>query len=198
MPDTTICLVAIVSGLAASACGAQSEVRYYQQDGVTYRETRATVRRPVSETQIQEHQQTVYRPRYSTHIHQASRTVYTPVIQYHWQARWYGWWNPFQEPYVAYDLEPYTYWQARQETFRMPVSQQELVPEQRTVRVPVTTLRFVEKEEVWRVAIVPPGQAASSPPPPVQTAEGGPIGGIARLDGDPPRQGTGGPWHARR
>jgi hypothetical protein len=60
------------------------------------------------------------------------------------------------------------------------------VPETRTVKVPVRTLRFVEQEQVRVVAVGPaprqvvvPQQAAASP--------GLPLGGVSRLESDPPR-----------
>ena len=198
MRDLAISILILVGASAATLFGAESEVRFYQQDGVTYRETRAVVRRPVSQTRVEQREQTVYRPRYSTDMRHTTQSVYTPVTQFYWEARWHGWWNPFQEPYVAYHAVPYTSWQARQQSVRVPVTGRELVPEKQTVRVPVTTLRFVEKEEVSRVAIRP---RPASPPRTVRQTRDGPIGGIARLEGDPPRYGTAvgaGPWRTRR
>ena len=194
-------IAALVGGLAAASFGAEADVRYYQQHGVTYRETRAVVRRPVSQTRIEQREQTVYRQRYSTEMRSTTQSVVTPVVQYYWQAQWHGWWNPFQQPYLAYHAVPYTSWQTRQQTVRLPVTQRELVPEKRTVRVPVTTLRLVRKEEVSRVAVKPAPSAPALAPSIAGQARDAPIGGIARLERDPPRQGTSvtaDGWRARR
>ena len=114
MRNVMLCFAALLGCFTAPALGAESNVRFYEQDGVTYRETRAVVWRPVSETRMEQRDETVYRQRYSTETRPTTQPVHTPVTQFYWEARWHGWWNPFQEPYVAYHAVPYTAWRTRQ------------------------------------------------------------------------------------
>jgi hypothetical protein len=200
-PLLSIFVIMLSVGVATTAVATEPEVRFYEQDGVTYRETRGLVRRPVSETRIEQREETVYRARYSTQSRETTQTVYTPVTRFYWEARWHGWWNPFQDPYLAYHAVPYTAWHARQQAVRVPLTQRDLVPEKRTVGVPVTRLRFVEKEAVSRVAVRPRTTRIASTPPAAPQAGAGVMGGITRLEGDPPRYGTAtnaGTWQARR
>ena len=44
---------------------AQPSVRYYTENGVTYKETRSTVRRPVVEKRMEQREKTVYREKIS-------------------------------------------------------------------------------------------------------------------------------------
>jgi len=171
-------------GLVSHNVSTADEVRYYEKDGVTYKETRRVVREPISETRLEQKQQTVYREQYRTEMKDSQRTVYQPVTEYRWQAYLHGRWNPLVQPYWAYRLVPSTRWVARQETVRMPVTQRELVPETRTVQVPITTQRVAEREIIERVAV-------SASPSGAQTAQSGrPLGGVARLESDPPRDST--------
>jgi hypothetical protein len=201
MPRHWMLCAATLYCAAISGTILASEVRYFVEDGVTYRETRRRVRRPVSETQVADREVTVYRERYTTDMRELVRTEYTPVVRHHWEPRWHGWWNPFQDPYVAYHLVSSTYWQPYQRTVRTPVSKREWVPEKRVVRAPVTKLRFVEQEEVSRVAVNPPPRFARQASPSAPTSNHDAVVGIARLDGDPPRRGTGkldSGWRTRR
>src|SRR6476620_8349935 len=56
-------LLVLSAGIAPTRA---QEVVYYEENGVTYRETRQIVRCPVAETKIQESEQTVYRPQWKT------------------------------------------------------------------------------------------------------------------------------------
>ena len=40
---------------------------------------------------------------------------YTPVVEYQWEPRLEGRWNPFRQPAVAYRHVPRTHWQAEQQ-----------------------------------------------------------------------------------
>ena len=155
---------------------AADEVRYFEKDGVTYRETRRVVRRPVVETRLESREQTVYREQLRTEVQETQRTYHTPVTEYQWATRMRGRWNPFIQPYYTQELVPTMRWEARQDVVRVPVSRRELVPEKRTVQVPVTTQRVAEEEVITRVAV-------SSTP-------AGALGGVARLENDPPRHGA--------
>ena len=55
----------LVSGTFAAA---EETVRYFEQNGVTYRETRRIEPRPVTATEWEERQRTVYRDRYVTEM----------------------------------------------------------------------------------------------------------------------------------
>lgn len=167
------------------------EVRYFQRDGVTYRETRQTIRRPVVETQMQPREETVYREQVATEMRDNPRTVFIPVTQYVYEPRVHNLLNPFSPTYIAYHPVPRTYWETRTETVRVPVTYREVVPETRVVQTPVTSLRFVEEEKVDVVAVSPP--AAPLLPQgqtPAVIARRDQIGGVLRLEGDPPRYGS--------
>jgi hypothetical protein len=196
--------IAVLVVLCAAPWARGTEaVHYYAKDGVTYRETRRVVQRPVSETHAQQSTQTVYREENVTELRDTTRERWTPVTEYRWEAVWIGRWNPFVQPYLAYRYVPRTHWQRATETVKTPVVCRRLVPETRVVSVPVTTQRMVEEETITRVAVS--GAAAPQLPwtQPTSTAslvpvpgDSGPIGGVARLESDPPRQGVSTAWRA--
>ena len=219
IPALTMALLGCVTTLYAD------EVRYYDQGGVTYRETRHVIQRPVLDTQIRETTQTFYRETYTTQIRESVRERWTPVTDYRLETYWVGRWNPFVQPYQAQRYVPYTRWEKATEVVKTPVACRQLVPETRTVRVPVTTQRLVDEEVITRVAVAgrpspevpwttpsttsPPSMGLASsaaaspstagrlvpvPESPPATVTPGPIGGMARLESDPPRQG----WRACR
>jgi hypothetical protein len=152
-----VCLFGMIDSTSAD------EVRYVQQNGVTYRETRRTVREPAADVVWQDQQQTIYREQYTTEMRDTVRTTYVPVTQYQSEPRWHGWWNPFREPELAYHSVPRTHWEARTETVRVPVTYRQYIPETQTVRVPVRSLGFVEKEKIDRVAVSPTTPAIPTP-----------------------------------
>ena len=173
--------VVVVCGVSAAL--AQDGVRYYQDGGVTYREVRRVVQRPVVETRLEQRQQTVYQPQYTTEVVPTTRTVYTPVTEYRWEPRWHNTWNPFSSPYVAYHLTPNTRWDARAEQSQQTVTRYNVVPQTQTVQVPVTTQRVVNEEIVSRMPVqgaVPAGAVTTEVAR--QT-----VGGISKLENDPPR-----------
>lgn len=175
-----------LSGLAvAVACGTTAtadDIRYYQDGGVTYREVRRVVQRPVVETKLEQRQQTVYQPQYTTEVVPTTSTVYTPVTEYRWEARWHNTWNPFSDPYVAYHLVPTTRWDSRAVQGQQTVTRYNVVPQTQTVQVPVTTQRVVNEEIVSRMPVQAPPAGAV-----VSTASGQAVGGITKLENDPPR-----------
>ena len=191
--------IALLVGYVAATAGAADDVRYYQQNGVTYRETRTVVKQPVNDVQYRDLQQTIYRNRYTTEMRNVVRNGYVPVTRYTWEPRWHGQWNIFQGPHLAYHLVPYTNWENRQQTIQVPTTRREVVPETRTVRVPQTNLRYEDRVQVTRVPVGPSAphvsSAAAQHPtpifrPPMQNVDQREVyGGIARLDGDPPRYG---------
>lgn len=187
----------------ASWAGANEEVRYFEKDGVTYRETRRVVQQPVVETRSEASTQTVYREETVTELRDTVRERWTPVTEYRWEAFWVNRWNPLAKPYLAYRYVPSTRWERSTETTKTPTVSRRLVPETRTVHVPVTRQRMVEQEIISRMAVSGPANTATPWTQPVMTAglvpinsASRPIGGVARLESDPPRQGTSTAWRS--
>jgi len=176
------------------------EARFYEQDGQTWRESRRTVSRPIREVDYAPQSETVYETRYRTEMQSFSRPVYVPTTQYQWVPRWHGRWRIFQGPHLAYHLVPQTVWSVQRNDYQLPTTRVESVPITRTVQVPRTELKFVEKEEVTRVPVGPPRTIASRPVTD-EYSSGAIYGGVARLEGDPPRRGpvfSSDGWRARR
>ena len=176
--------LAFVSSLGAAALPAE-EVRYFEQDGLTYKETRRVVQRPVNEIKYEQRQQTVYREQTQTDLVETSRTVHHPVTEYRWVTVMKGRWNPLVQPYFTQELVPVHTWQPREHIIRTPVQRRELIPEQRTVSVPVSQQRIAQEEVITRVVVGPSsGNAANV----AGNQSGTTLGGVARLENDPPRR----------
>jgi hypothetical protein len=204
-----ILMTLVVCGWAAKA-PAQDSGRYYEENGITYYETKRKVSRPISQTQLQDQQQTVLREKVDTQLQDVPHTITVPVTEYRTQAHWVGRWNPFVQPYLTYKTVPTTRWETRLETLKVPVSRRQVVPELTTVKVPVTSMRMVDEEITSRIAVARRGTtdpfangsnsaiatnqpygtnaatAASGRYPPAAGA----VGGISQLDQDPPRAGN--------
>lgn len=186
----------VVACLAASGSGLQAEelirLERFEKDGAQY-ESR-TIRKPVAEVAVQERQETVYVDRYVTEMQDSYRTVLVPVTQMVYEPRLHNWWNPFTGAHVAYHAVPRTRWEHRTEIVRAPIARHEVVPQQRIVREPVRTLKMVEEERIVRLDSPSTSQIASQPvfrqlpSSPAQTIGQSRIGGVAQLEGDPPRQ----------
>lgn len=188
--------LAVLTSIVGHAAAIAEEVRYYEKDGVTYRESRTTVHRPVTETQMRQSTQTVYRQERTSEIREQVRTWWSPTVEYHSEPYLVGRWNPFVRPYFSSRFVPQTRWEQRSEVIQVPVTTCRMVPESRTVKVPVTVRRWVPEEVIRRVAVrgQPPTLAPLSPTPTLTDADR--IGGVARLDSDPPRQGVSTAWRA--
>ena len=187
-------LMLFSAGLLATQAAAD-EVRYVEKDGVTYQETRRVIRRPIVETKIEQREQVVNRNKYTTDFQPSDRQYMAPVTEYRWEPHWVNPWNPFSAPYLTYRWAPVTKWVERHETVRIPITRREVIPEKITTNVPVTTQRYVEDEYVSRVAVrSQPGAAASGDPfsreSETSVARRDAIGGVRRLDNDPPRDGA--------
>ena len=185
--------VLLVSGSAQA-----DEVRYYQEHGITYRETRRMENRPVSQTRYEDRERTVYRPRIVREMRTSYRTYHTPVTQYELQPHLVGRWNPFVQPVQTWRYVPRTHWEVRSEPVDVPVTRQEWVAEKQTYRVPVTTMRTEPREVITRVAVS--GSAVNATryarkdaTPSVARRER--VGGLHRLD-DAPRRGAADAWQA--
>lgn len=189
---------------AAGPNGKADEVRYYENNGVTWRETRRTVEDRVPVSRMEERTETVYREEYTTEMRDTTRTAWVPVTEYRWEAFWVNRWNPLAGPYVAYRQVPHTRWEQRTETVQVPVNARRLVPETRVARRAVGSFQTVQRELVSRVPVVGGGTSAGAalaggPLAPVQAssvAQRSPIGGIARLESGPPRYGSATAWRA--
>ncbi len=196
-PVSRLGRIAFLVYWTAATAAAEDNAHYYQQGGVTYRETSAAVNQPANDVQYRDLRQTRYSDRYTTEMRNVVRSNYVPVTRYVWQPRWHGQWNIFQGPHLAYHLVPQTSWEVRQQTVQVPTTRRVIVPESRTVRVPQTNLRSEDRVQVTRVPIGPaaPHFGAGT----TQTSMTGRqdqrveprevYGGVARLDGDPPRHG---------
>ncbi|MGA2796065.1 MAG: hypothetical protein ABSE63_00660 [Thermoguttaceae bacterium] len=204
-----ILVVLIFASFFLPSSAAGDQVRYYQENGITYCETRRTVQRPVCETTMQPTTRTVYKEQYYTETKDVTQVCWCPVTAYQPETYWVGRWNPFVEPYLETRWVPQTTWQQRTDVVKTPVTCRKLVPEVQQVQVPVTTQKLVSEEVVVsRVAVSAAApcvsQAAASPTYPVYPAQAYPanpasipsgerVGGIARLNQDPPRYGVGSP-----
>lgn len=171
------------------------DVRFVEQNGVTYRETRQIVQRPVTEITHQPTDRTVYREQLRTDMQNAVQVYSVPITEWRAEAYWRGRWNPFVQPYLAQRYVPYTRWETRTVNAQVPVTRREVVAEVRTEHVPVVTQRMINDEVVQRVAVS--GSPSGNDPfasPTTQLARRDQIGGISRLDGIPPKQVSTGGW----
>jgi hypothetical protein len=196
----------IAAPLMAAASLSADEVRYYQENGVTYQETRRVVQRQVAETQVQSCPRTVFREQVTSEVRDQVRSCWCPVTECRCETRWVGCWNPFMEPYPVSRAVPTTRWELRSEVAKVPVTTRQLVPETQYVQVPVTTYRTVAEEVVSRVPIAGPTMAVAAAPPLMPAvpyvAAGQPTlarrdqyGGISRLgQSDLPRYGGDAGW----
>jgi hypothetical protein len=83
------------------------------------------------------------------------------------------------------------HWETRAEVVKVAVPRRQVVPVTTTIKVPMTTERVVEQDVVVSRTIV--GGTPTTDPFAGQTQVAGAsqqIGGIARLDRDPPRRGS--------
>jgi len=164
---------------------ADNSVRYYEQDGVTYREVRSIRKRPVVDTRYEQRERTVYREQVEHDTHTSVRSYLTPVTEYQLQPRMHGVLNPFVPNHVAYHYVPVTRWETRTEEVRRPIVRRSVVPEKTVVNVPVTEHKMVDEEVITRTAVNTPsaiGPAANVATRPIR------VGG-QQLTNDPPREG---------
>lgn len=209
-----LALVAATIVISSSA-SAQSGAGYFTDPstGIVYQKVTKTVERPVVETKTETRDQTIYRPQTITETKPEARTIYRPVLEYTWEPRVHGRWNPFQRPTVAYHHVPNTRWEASNEVVERTNTRTEWVAERRTIEVPRQVVRMereqkVDYEPVGRVA--PQQQGA---PPAASTAVAsrlrplssgtriesfGRFGAprvaastVGRMTSDPPRRSTG-------
>ncbi len=166
-----IALMVTATTNCCSRAAAQTGAGFYTDPatGIVYQRVTRTIERPVSETKITSRQQTVYRPQTVTETKPHARTVYTPVVEYNWEPRVQGRWNPFRLPTVAYHHVARTHWERRHDIVHRTSTRTDWVAEKRTVEVPSRIVRIqreqqVDYEPVGRVApqqATPPGAGNS-------------------------------------
>jgi hypothetical protein len=180
-------LTLVLASISAGSAIAE-DVRY-TEDG--YRETRRIVRHPVTDVVHQDVPRTVYREHARTELQHVDRVYSVPVTEYRRESYWRGRWNPFTQPYLAERIVPYTRWESRKETVAMPITTRQLVAETQIDKVPVVQHRYIDEEIISRVPVTNSGTGSTLSSLPVS---GTPVGGVAKLDNDPPRQGTESAW----
>jgi len=154
----TLVVTTTATTMLCTDASAQSGAEYQTDPatGIIYQKVIRTVERPVVETKIQQREQTVFRPQTITETKPESRTIYTPVVEYNWEPRLHGRWNPFRQPAVAYHHIPKTYWEPRNEVIQRTNTRTEWVAEKRTVDVPQRIVRM-EREQRVEYEPVSPG-----------------------------------------
>jgi hypothetical protein len=149
---------------------AQGEERYYVENGVTYRETRERVQRPITEVVQQPTTRTIYREQYRTDFTDTVRVTSKPVTEWRLESYWRGRYNPFSEPYMAQRWVKRKRYEIQTQTVKEPVLRRELVAENCTEQVPVVTQRMVDEEVVRRVVVAAAPPTSITAPPPSITA----------------------------
>jgi len=159
----TIAVTLSLACCTAPPLAAQApQVRFFQENGVTFRETREVVDRPVTQVKTEERKQTVLQPQTVSQVHSYQYQYYEPLTTYRWQAELHGRLNPFIQPYYAWRLVPVTQWQPRTGTVQYPQVCQQWVPAEQTVQVTTRELGFQKEERVSRVAMATPTPAGPS------------------------------------
>jgi hypothetical protein len=175
--------IALVFGVLLAPSLNADEVTYFEKDGIRYQKVRQVNQRPVTELRYEQRESTVHRERYTTDLQESQRAYQVPITEQQWVPGYQRTWNVFAPPVLSYRLMPVTRWETRVETVRVPITKRELVPEQVTQQVPVYNTRYAEEETVRHYAI---GTVANGTP----TIARSTASGSAKLDSDPPREGT--------
>jgi hypothetical protein len=149
----SLCAIPLARPAAAQQVAAGSNVRYYEENGVTYKETHQTFQRQIPETQLQPQSRTVLRGQWKTDTHDIVRTVQVPITEYKMEVYYPNRFNPFVQPTPAYRYVPVTRYEARTEVTKVPVARYEATPTTETYHVPVTTYRTVPESSTHRVAV---------------------------------------------
>ena len=186
MSATKLLLSTSIIALLATPLAAAENVRYFEKDGVTYREVRRTAKRPVVETRYEDRDRTVYREKVTQETRPVTRKYLNPVTRYSWQPKVHGTWNPFAPTHVAYHWVPTTQWEETVVESKQTVTHRQYVPETRTVQVPVRSTRMIEDEVITRTVVNDRGIAPLGGRNTAVARRGG-VGGISRLENDPPR-----------
>lgn len=141
--------------LGTTARSLVAQERYYEQDGLLIRETRVVDKVPVVKIQWEERPQLVNVEQYQTVYRPLPETVATPSIDYQFRASGAAWDRNPKGTIIPGQWYPYTRWESQVQNRQVPQSVRQVVPEWRTVKVPVRTLGFVEQERTDRVVLGP-------------------------------------------
>jgi hypothetical protein len=169
------------------------DVQYYDQNGITYRQTTQTVKRPITETHLEARESIVYRPRVTTELRDTPQSTPLLITEYHWTPVYRRTWNVFAPPQLTYEWLPQTRMETRTDIVKTACTRSEYVPEKVTYQAPVTTQTYVEDKIVSHVAVGRSPNAAANvavQAPPSTDQNGVSIGGISKMESDPPRGGT--------
>lgn len=157
-----------------------------------------TERVPVAQVQMERREETVYTTKPVESVQSHYRTVLEPVTTLCCEPRLHNWWNPLTGPYVSYHMTPRTHWQPRTERVETRVTRYQYIPETRIVERPVRRLGFANRRVIANNTVPSRPQprivqrTAPSQVPivvsPQRVARHPSIGGLHRLDNDPPRQ----------
>jgi len=147
------CALTAPAAASAEETTDNANVRVYEKDGVTYRETTQVVPQQFSDMRYEARETTVYREKVTTELRQVQRAYQVPVTEHQWVPYLERSWNPFTPPVMTYRLVPQTRMETRTETVRVPVTNRQTVAEKVTTQVPVITNRTVNNTYIQRVAI---------------------------------------------
>ncbi len=157
--------VTTVTTAQQSPAPPQAQVRYFEQGGIRYQETRMVVPQAVRDVRYIDQQQTSYLQRTVTENKPITTTRMAPQVQYECVPRLHDWWRIFGQPYIAYHMEPKTVWVPQQQTIMQPVTRREVMPQTQTVKIAVPFLRFEEREKITTVALGPASTLQGSSQP---------------------------------
>ncbi|HTU25224.1 MAG TPA: hypothetical protein VMF30_07495, partial [Pirellulales bacterium] len=86
---TPVMMLALSAGWAVA-----DDVKYLDENGITYRETTQVTQRPLAHTTMQPRDYTYYRQRQTTELQEVQRTYQVPITEYQWKAETHRSWNP--------------------------------------------------------------------------------------------------------
>ncbi len=155
-------LLALALAALATPAAFADDVRYFEENGIQYRETTQVIQRPITETKYQPHETTSASPRYTTDMQETVRTYQVPVTEQQWVPGLQRTWNVFAPPVLSYRLMPVTRWETRTETVRLPRTKVEYVQTKQVQHVPITNTRIAEERIVRREAIGPAGSGGGT------------------------------------
>ncbi len=139
-------------------------VRYFEHNGVTYREVREVHRRPVWGYEWESQTRTVYQPQRDVEQRTINRQVAVPRQRTVEQVRWHNRFNPLARPYPVRVKVPTVEYEWTTQQVTVPVESVRMVPVEQTVQVPVWREKLVD-EPIVRHAAVPVTAVARQPPP---------------------------------
>ena len=161
--DRAIAIALATTASAVFCCDASAQTGELHTDpstGIVYQPRITTIERPVVETKVETREQTIYRPQTITETRPEHKTTYAPVVDYEWQPRLHGRWNPFQRPTIKYHHVGRARWEARNHVVNRTNTRTEYVAEKRTVEVPTRIVRMEREHKTDYVAV---GRVAPAP-----------------------------------